>query len=154
IVKSDPAVENAVGFTGGGSTNTARMFISLKSLDQRKVSAEVVINRLRPKLSRIPGATLFLQSSPDVRVGGRASNAQYQYTLRGDNLTELNEWSQRLLERMRQIPEIRDANTDQQTKGLQTVLNIDRDTASRLGISTRAIDDTLYDTFGQRQVST
>src|SRR5262249_18464044 len=115
---------------------------------------DVVINRLRPKLSRIPGATLFLQSAQDVRVGGRSSNAQYQYTLRGDNLSELNEWSQRLLERMRQIPEIRDANTDQQTKGLQTVLTIDRDTASRLGISTRAIDDTLYDTFGQRQVST
>jgi multidrug efflux pump len=154
IVAQDPAVENVVGFTGGSSTNTARAFIQLKDLEERKVSADQVINRLRGKLARIPGATLYLQSSQDIRVGGRSSNSQYQYTLRGDNLGELNEWSQRLLTKMRTIPEIRDANTDQQTKGLESSLVIDRDTAARLGISSQVIDDALYDAFGQRQVST
>jgi multidrug efflux pump len=154
IVQADPAVANVTGFTGGSSVNTGRFFIQLKPLRQRKISADLVINRLRGKLSRIPGATLYLQSSQDIRVGGRSSNSQYQYTLRADNLSDLNEWSQRLLQRIRTIPEIRDANTDQQTKGLQTELAIDRDTAARLGVSSQTIDDTLYDLFGQRQVST
>jgi multidrug efflux pump len=114
----------------------------------------MVINRLRPKTARIPGATLFLQAVQDVRVGGRMSNAQYQYTLTADKLEDLDYWSGQLLRKMRSIPEIRDANTDQQNKGLQLSLIIDRDTASRLGVSPQAIDDTLYDLFGQRQVST
>jgi multidrug efflux pump len=154
IVKSDPAVDNVVGFTGGGTANRANMFIQLKPLSDRKVSADVVINRLRPKLARIPAATLFMQANQDVRVGGRGSNSQYQYTLSADNLKDLNSWSQRLLEELRKLPEIRDANTDQQTQGLQLSLVIDRDTASRLGVSPQIIDDALYDAFGQRQVST
>jgi multidrug efflux pump len=154
IVQSDPAVANVTAFTGGGSSNTGRAFIQLKPLDERKVSADAVINRLRSRLSRIPGATLYLQSAQDIRVGGRSSNSQYQYTLRGDSLSDLNEWSQRLLAKMRGLPQIRDANTDQQTKGLETTLVVDRDTAARLGISSQVIDDTLYDLFGQRQVST
>jgi multidrug efflux pump len=154
IVKSDPAVDNVVGFTGGGTANRANMFIQLKPLSDRKVSADLVINRLRPKLARIPAATLFMQANQDVRVGGRGSNSQYQYTLSADNLKDLNSWSQRLLEELRKLPEIRDANTDQQTHGLQLSLVIDRDTASRLGLSPQVIDDALYDAFGQRQVST
>jgi multidrug efflux pump len=130
------------------------MFVQLKPLSDRKVSADVVINRLRPKLARIPAATLFMQANQDVRVGGRGSNSQYQYTLSADNLKDLNSWSQRLLEELRKLPEIRDANTDQQTQGLQLSLVIDRDTASRLGVSPQIIDDALYDAFGQRQVST
>jgi multidrug efflux pump len=154
IVQADPGIADVTGFTGGGNANTGRAFIQLKPLRERKVSADAIINRLRGKLSRIPGATLYLQSSQDIRVGGRSSNSQYQYTLRSDNLNDLNDWSQRLLQRMRSISEIRDANTDQQTKGLETQLVIDRDTAARLGVSSQAIDDTLYDLFGQRQVST
>jgi multidrug efflux pump len=154
IVQADPGVADVTGFTGGGSANSGRSFIQLKPLRERKVSADAIINRLRGKLAKIPGATLYLQSSQDIRVGGRSSNSQYQYTLRGDNLADLNDWSQRLLQRMRRMPEIRDANTDQQTKGLETQLAIDRDTAARLGVTSQMIDDTLYDMFGQRQVST
>jgi len=158
VVHSDPAVDNVVGFVGGGgmgsSGNTGRFFIALKPLSERKVSVDMVINRLRPKTARIPGATLFLQAVQDVRVGGRMSNAQYQYTLTADKLEDLDYWSAQLLRRMRTVPEIRDANTDQQNKGLQLSLIIDRDTAARLGVSPQAIDDTLYDLFGQRQVST
>src|SRR5262249_41029421 len=124
ILVHDPAIESVVGFTGGSSTNSARVFIVLKPIRERKLSADLVIPRLRGKLSHIPGATLYLQASQDIRVGGRSSNSQYQYTLRADNLNELNFWSQRLLQRMRQIPEIRDANTDQQTRGLETNLVI------------------------------
>jgi multidrug efflux pump len=154
IIKADPAVQNVMGFTGGSSINTARSFLELKPLSERKVSAETVIERLRPKLAHIPGATLYLQASQDIRVGGRGSNSQYQYTLYADNLNDLNEWSQALLKKMRGIPIIRDANTDQQTKGLLTQLVLDRDTAARLGISPQTMDEVLYDLFGQRQVST
>ncbi len=154
IIKADPAVENVMGFTGGSSINTARAFLELKPLSERKVSAEMVIERLRPKLARIPGATLYLQASQDIRVGGRGSNSQYQYTLRADNLRDLDEWSQTLLRKMRTIPILRDVNTDQQTKGLEQQLVIDRDTASRLGISPQIMDEALYDLFGQRPVST
>jgi multidrug efflux pump len=152
VVQSDPAIDNVVGFVGSG--NTGRFFMQLKPLSERKVSVDMVINRLRPKTARIPGATLFLQAVQDVRVGGRMSNAQYQYTLTADKLEDLDYWSGQLLRKMRAIPEIRDANTDQQNKGLQLSLVIDRDTAARLGVSPQAIDDTLYDLFGQRQVST
>ncbi len=155
IVQHDPAVENVVGFTGGGSVNTGRVFVQLKDIDQRKgVTADMVIGRLRGKLSRIPGATLYLQSVQDIRVGGRGGNSQYQYTLRGDNLAELNDWSARLLQKLRTLPGIRDANSDQQDKGLQATVVVDRDSASRLGITQRIIDDALYDSFGQRNVST
>jgi multidrug efflux pump len=154
IIAADPAVEHVTGFSGGGTSNTGRMFIQLKPLRERGVSADQVIARLRGKLARIAGATLFLQAAQDIRVGGRGSNSQYQYTLRADNINELNDWSRRLLQRMRTIPEIRDPNTDQQNKGLELKLIIDRDTASRMGISSQMIDDSLYDAFGQRQVST
>jgi multidrug efflux pump len=154
IVMSDPAIDTVAGFTGGGTANRGNMFISLKPLAERKVSADLVINRLRPKLASIPAATLFLQAQQDVRVGGRQSNSQYQYTLRADNLNDLTTWSQRLLDQMRTIPEIRDANTDLQSRGLQLKLVVDRDTASRLGLSSQQVDDALYDAFGQRQVST
>ncbi|MDQ6708549.1 MAG: efflux RND transporter permease subunit, partial [Acidobacteriota bacterium] len=118
------------------------------------VSSDQVINRLRGKLGRIPGANLFLQAAQDVRVGGRGSSSQYQYTLRAEKIEDLNLWSGRLLQKLHTLPEIKDANTDQQSKGLQMSLVIDRDTASRLGLSSQAIDETLYDSFGQRQVST
>jgi multidrug efflux pump len=154
-VKQDPAVDNVVGFTGGGSVNTGRVFVQLKDNKYRKgVTADMVINRLRGKLARIPGATLFLQSVQDIRVGGRGSNAQYQYTLRGDNLNDLYVWSGRLLDRMRNLPGVRDVNTDLQNKGRQLSVSIDRDSAGRLGVTTQAIDSTLYDAFGQRNVST
>ncbi len=154
VMQSDPAVQNVVGFTGGGSVNTGRVFADLKDRNIRKVSADQVINRLRGRLARIPGATLYLQSVQDIRVGGRASNSQYQYTLRSDNLNDLYSWSGRLLDRLRQLPQIRDANSDLQNKGIESHLTIDRDTAARLGLSPQSIDEALYDSFGQRDVST
>jgi multidrug efflux pump len=154
IVQHDPAVDNVVGFTGGGSANTGRLFVQLKDPKYRKVTADQVINGLRGRLARIPGATLYLQSVQDIRVGGRSSNSEYQYTLRADTLSDLDTWSQRLLEKLRELPEIRDANTDLQNKGREFDVAIDRDTAARLGLSAQAIDETLYDSFGQRNVST
>jgi hydrophobe/amphiphile efflux-1 (HAE1) family protein len=156
IVMADPAVESVGSFVGGsgGTVNTGRMFISLKPIAQRKVPADQVIARLRRKLAVVPGATLFLQANQDIRVGGRRSNAQYQYTLESEDLSELNTWAPRMLEKLRTLPALRDASTDQQVKGLQAKLVIDRDTASRLGIPTQVIDNNLYDAFGQRQVST
>jgi multidrug efflux pump len=154
-VQQDPSVEDVVGFTGGSSVNTARVFVSLKDQKYRKgVTADAVINRLRPKLARIPGATLYLQAVQDIRVGGRSSNSQYQYTLRSANIADLNNWSGRLLEKMRTLPGIRDANSDQQNKGLESNVVIDRDTASRLGLTPSDIDEALYDSFGQRNAST
>jgi len=159
IVSKDPAVETATAFTGGGggrgtTSNTGRMFVSLKPRAERKISADEVIARLRPKLAQVPGAMLFLQAVQDVRLGGRISQAQYQYTLVSDNLEELNTWAPRLVATMRRMKELRDVSSDQQDRGLQVPLEIDRATAARLGISTRMIDETLYDAFGQRQVST
>ncbi|HXJ83629.1 MAG TPA: multidrug efflux RND transporter permease subunit [Candidatus Methylomirabilis sp.] len=155
-VMTDPAVDQAMAFTGGAgnTTNTGRMFIALKPLVERKVSVDQVINRLRGKLAHVPGATLFLQAVQDLRIGGRISNAQYQYTLQSPDLTELNAAAPRMLAKLRELPELRDVSTDQQNRGLQATLVIDRDTASRLGIQAQAIDDALYDAFGQRQVST
>ncbi|MBI3866208.1 MAG: multidrug efflux RND transporter permease subunit [Planctomycetia bacterium] len=158
-VLADEAVVGLNVFTGGGggggsSTNSARMFITLKPKNERKISADEVIARIRSKTSRIPGATLVLQSVQDLRIGGRGSSAQYQYTLKGDNLDDLNDWSPRLLRAVRVIPGLADANSDQQNRGLQARLSIDRTTAARLGITLQQIDDTLYDAFGQRQVST
>ncbi len=154
ILRADPAVDHVVAFTGGGQRNTANFFVILKPLAVRKMSADLVIARLRQKMGRVPGATLFLQAVQDVRVGGRASNAQYQYTLSGDVLSDLQTWSPRVQRALAAIPEITDVNTDQQQKGLETELVIDRDRASQLGVSTNQLDSTLNDLFGQRQVST
>jgi multidrug efflux pump len=154
IVMKDPAVETIVGFAGGNtSANQGRMFITLKPLKERKISADQVIGRLRRKLAVVPGATLFMQSAQDLTIGGRQSQAQFQYTLQGENLNDLNYWSPLLLQKLRALPELRDVNTDQQDKGLEATVIIDRDTASRLGVAAADIDNALYDAFGQRQVS-
>ncbi|MBX3302976.1 MAG: multidrug efflux RND transporter permease subunit [Nitrospira sp.] len=154
IIRSDPAVETVTGFSGGsGNTNTARLFIGLKPLHERRISVDQVIARLRPKLATVPGAPTVLQAIQDLRIGGRASSAQYQYTLQGVDLAELNNWALRVEHRLRTLPEIADVNSDLQDKGLQSLVVFDRSTASRLGLSPQLIDDTLYDAFGQRQVS-
>ncbi len=154
IVMADPAVGSMITFVGGGAVNTGRMFISLKPLSERKITADQVIARLRKKLAVVPGATLYLQANQDIRVGGRQSNSQYQYTLESENLADLQSWAPKMLEKIKTLPMLRDVSTDQQDRGLQAQLVIDRDTASRLGISAQTIDDTLYDAFGQRQVAT
>ena len=154
VVREDPAVDAVVGFTGGGQTNGGSVFVSLKPRAERGVSVDQVMARLRGKLARVPGATLFLQAVQDIRVGGRQSNALYQYTLQGDSLDDLRTWTPRLADALGRVPEIVDVNSDQQDRGLQVTVQIDRPTASRLGISASQIDNTLYDAFGQRQVST
>ncbi len=156
LIGEDPAVANVVGFTGGqaGAVNTGRMFVALKPLAERQISADQVIARLRGKAARVPGARLVMQANQDLRVGGRSSGAQYQFTLQGDDVRELNEWAPRVLSKMRALPGLTDVNSDQQDRGLEASLVIDRATASRLGVSTAAITDTLYDAFGQRPVST
>ena len=141
------------GGFGGSTVNNGRMFITLKPRGERDASADQVINRLRGKLARIPGITLFLQASQDIRVGGRMSRAQFQYALQSGDLDELNNWSALLVNKLRQSPKLKDVSSDQQTRGLQTTVVIDRDAAARLGVSPIAIDNTLYDAFGQRQVS-
>ncbi len=153
ICGQDPAVASVVGFTGGSTSNSGFVFMSLKPLSQR-ISADRVIARLRGKLAQVPGAALFLQAVQDFRVGGRAGNAQYQYTIQGDSLDDVYSWSPKILQALQQVPELRDVNSDQQNKGLETDLVIDRPTAARLGINASMIDNTLYDAFGQRQVST
>ena len=153
----DPAVRSVTAFAGGGrsSNNQGFMFIDLKALPAPgRVTADKVVNRLRGKLSSVPGARLFLQAKQDIQIGGRGSAAQYQYTLSDENLEELNTWAPRLEARAAKMPELRDVSTDQQDQGLAANLVIDRDTASRLGISASTIDQTLYDAFGQREVST
>ncbi len=168
IVMKDPAVDTVVAFAGGGSPlNQGRFFVMLKALEQRGackkqhfwetcqyVTADDVINRLRGKLSVVPGATLIMQAYQDLTIGGRYGNAQYQYTLQSANLDDLNNWAPRLLTTLKTLPELRDQNSDQQDKGLQAKLVIDRDTASRMGINAQTLDNALYDAFGQRQVST
>lgn len=154
IIKADPAVENVAGFAGGGTVNHAHMFISLKPLEERKISADQVIDRLRGKLAKVPGATLYMHAAQDIHVGGRDSNSEYEYTLQADSIDALNTWAPRLLDKLRTLPQLHDANSDREVAGLETSLVIDRDTASRLGVTTQAIDSTLYDAFGQRQVST
>jgi len=154
IVMSDPAVKATAANTGGGAENTGRMQIELKPIGERKVTVDQVIARLRRKLAVVPGATLFLRAYQDITVGGRISSSQYQYTLSSENLNDLQQWAPRVEAMMRKLPQLRDIASDQQTRGLQATLVIDRDTASRLGISPSTIDNTLYDAFGQRQVST
>jgi multidrug efflux pump len=160
IVKANPAVDTAVGFTGGvqgpggGSTNSGTVFASLKPLGERKLSADQVIGSLRTELSAVPGATLFLQAVGDLGGGGRSSNAQYQYTLQGSSFEELDQWTPKIVAALQTAPELADVSSDRQDKGLQANVVIDRDAAARLGITVSQIDNTLYDAFGQRQVST
>jgi|HubBroStandDraft_1064217.scaffolds.fasta_scaffold03009_1 multidrug efflux pump len=160
IVDKDQGVDTVNGFTGGGggpgggTANQARMFISLKPLQERKVSVDQIIARLRPKLTRIPGATLYMQASQDLRIGGRSSAALYQYTMLCDNLQDLTTYAPRMLAELKTIPIIADVNSDQQNRGLQSMVVYDRKTAARFGISSQLIDNVLYDAFGQRQVST
>ncbi|MGE5323959.1 MAG: multidrug efflux RND transporter permease subunit [Actinomycetota bacterium] len=161
IVRKDPAVDTAVAFAGGsGVSNTGRMFVTLKPLSERDrvghhpVSVMQVIARLRPKLAQIPGATLYLTPVQDLHIGGRFSNAEFQYTIQSVDLKELNYWAPRILAKLRSLPELRDVNDDQQDKGLSAQVVVDRDTASRLGISPAQVDAALYESFGQAQVST
>jgi multidrug efflux pump len=157
-VGKDPGVDAVMGFNGGGFNgrplNQGNMFITLNPLDQRKLSADQIIGRLRGQLARFPGVTLYMQPVQDVRVGGRSSNAQYRYTLESDNVEDLFVWGPRMLQKLKTLPGLLDLNSDQQDKGLQAGLAIDRAAAGRLGITTQVIDDVLYDAFGQRQVST
>jgi multidrug efflux pump len=159
IVKADPAIESVVGFTGGGSqgggqTNSGFVFASLKPRGERKLSADQVIARLRPKLNQVAGARLFLQAAQDIRAGGRQSLAQYQYTLQADSVAELYRWAPKLTEALQREPVLTDVNSDQQQNGQEIELVIDRDTAARLKLNPAQIDNTLYDAFGQRSVST
>jgi len=154
ILQRDPAIDTVVAFSGGGTaTNQARLFIALKPPETRP-PADQVVARLRPEFAKDPTANVFLQAAQDLRVGGRSANAQYQYTLQADELGLLNKWAPLLAERLRREPQIADVNLDQQNRGLQAFVTIDRDTAARLGVSATAVDDALYDAFGQRQVST
>ncbi len=154
-IKSDPAVQNVMAFTGGnGAVNGGFVYLGLKPLDQRNVSAGQVINRLRPKLTSTPGASVFLQAGQDLRIGGRQSNAQFQYTIQSDSVDDLVKWGPLLLQQMRKQRGFTDVNSDQQNLGLRAILNYDRPTASRLGITPQSIDNTLYQAFGQAPVST
>ncbi len=156
IVQEDPGVATVQAFTGGGggtTTNTGRAFFALKPLNERKVSADQIITRLRPKLAVIPGVNLVLQASQDLRIGGRQSPAQYQYTLQSDNLEELTHWAPLLMNLMKKMPDLMDVNSDQQNNGLEANLVIDRPTASRMGITPLTIDNILYDAFGEREIA-
>ncbi len=156
VVQADPGVDTIQAFSGGGAgttLNTGRCFIALKPLNVRKATAEDIINRLRPQLAHVPGVTLYLQAVQDLRVGGRMSAAQYQYTLQSDNLDELTQWAPELLNQMRRMHELTDVNSDQQNSGLQAGLTIDRQTASRVGITPQSLDNILYDAFGEREVA-
>lgn len=155
ILLNDPAVENILGFIGGNTRTTpGSLFITLKPLSERKISADQVINRLRPKLATVTGAYLYLQASQDLMVGGRQTNAHFQYTLTGNDLQELSEWSSLVTEKLSHIPGIADLSNDQRNHGLQVFVHVDRDTASRFGITAEEIDSTLYHAFGQSLVST
>jgi multidrug efflux pump len=153
-IRADPAVGSIAGFTGGGQRNSGFMYISLKPIRERKLSADQVMARLRPKLAREAGAKLFLQSVQDIRVGGRAGGAAYQYTLQAEDLAVLRIWEKRIKDAFNELPELTDVNTDEQDRGLQTSVTFDRNTASRMGITPALLDTTLNDYFGQRQVST
>jgi multidrug efflux pump len=154
ICLSDPAVKSVQSFTGGGVTSQARGFLMLKPLGERGLSADQVIDRIRPSLNRVRGANIYLQNAQDLRVGGRQANAQYQYTLRGDNLADLNTFAPEMEQAIKKIPIIADVNSDQLNRGPESMVEYDRVTAARFGISSQLIDNVLYDAFGQRQVST
>jgi HAE1 family hydrophobic/amphiphilic exporter-1 len=155
IVQADPAVDSIAMFIGGGGTalNSGRMYITLKPREERDVNAQQIISRLRPKLEKVEGAKLYMQASQDVRLGGRATRTQFEFTLQDADLDELNAWAPKILARMQKLPVLRDVATDQQTEGTTLQMKIDRDTAARYGIQPQLIDDTLYDAFGQRQVT-
>ncbi|KDB06029.1 acriflavin resistance protein [Burkholderia sp. lig30] len=154
IVQANPNVKSVAGFTGGAQTNSGFMFVTLKDRTERKLSADQVIQQLRRPLGDVAGARTFLQAAQDIRVGGRQSNAQYQFTLLGDSSADLYKWGPRLTDALQKRAELTDVNSDQQQGGLEAMVTIDRETASRLGIKPSQIDNTLYDAFGQRQVST
>jgi multidrug efflux pump len=154
IIRRDPAVETVVGFTGGARAGGGFMFVNLKPVSQRKDSGQAVIARLRPQLARVTGVSLFLNPVQDVRMGGRQSNATYQYTLKSDNLADLKLWATRLADAMKNQPDLTDVDTDQEENGVETFVTVDHDSAVRLGLSARDVDNALYDAFGQRQVAT
>jgi multidrug efflux pump len=154
VIKSDPAVANVIAFTGGnGATNTGSIYVALKPLADRSISAAQIINRLRPKLNRLPVASSFLQAVQDLRIGGRSSNAMYQYTLQSDNVQDLSTWAPTILNRMQHLPGLQDVSSDQQNGGLDEVMDYDRVSAAKLGITAQSLDSTLYSAFGQSEVS-
>jgi len=154
VIQKDPAVQNVIGFTGGGGpTNTGSIFIALKPLNERKIGAPDIINRLRPQLNRLPVASIFLQASQDLRIGGRGSSALYQYTLQSDNSSDLAVWGPRMLAEMKRLPALQDVNTDQQNGGLDIRLNYDRVTAAKLGQTAQSLDQEIYSSFGQSETS-
>ena len=154
IIRRDPAVDTVVGFTGGARAGGGFMFVNLKPIGERKESGQAVIARLRPQLARVAGVSLFLNPVQDLRMGGRQSNSTYQYTLKSDNIADLKLWATRLADAMKSQPALTDVDTDQQESGVQTFVTVDRDSAARLGLSARDVDNALYDSFGQRQVAT
>lgn len=155
IVRADPAVQNVVGFVGGGNgPNSGQMYITLKPYNERKGTSDDVINRLREKTLKIAGANLYMQSAQDIVIGGRQGGAQFLYTLVADNLQDLNEWAPRIMQRLSKLPGIADVNSDQRDHGLQQYVTVDHDTAMRFGITPQLVDQTLYGAFGQSQVST
>ena len=155
IIRSDPAVDTVVGFTGGSRAGGGFMFINLKDQSERKgIAGQAVIARLRPQLAQVTGISLFLNPVQDLRMGGRQTNSTYQYTLKSDNTNDLKVWANKLAEAMKHQPALADVDTDQNDTAVEVYVDIDKDTAARLGISSRDIDNALYDAFGQRQVST
>jgi len=154
VIKNDPAVQNVIAFTGGGgATNTGSLYVALKPLANRKVSAAQIIDRLRPKLNHLPVASAFLQAVQDLRIGGRSSNAMYQYTLQSDNVKDLSKWAPIILGAMQHLSGLQDVSSDQQNGGLDEVMNYDRVTAAKLGLTAQSLDSTLYSAFGQSEVS-
>ena len=154
VIKKDPAVDNVIAFTGGGgATNTGNIFIALKPLNQRKISAAEVIGRIRPQLNRLPVASAFLQPSQDLRIGGRGSAALYQYTIQSDTVSDLATWGPRVFAEMKKLPGLQDVNSDQQNGGLDIRLNYDRVTAAKLGQTAQSLDSGIYSAFGQSEVS-
>jgi multidrug efflux pump len=154
VIKKDPAIQNVIAFTGGGgATNTGNIFIALKPLNERKIGAPEIINRLRPQLNRLPVASAFLQASQDLRIGGRNSAALYQYTIQSDNVSDLSTWGPRILAEMKKLPGLQDVNSDQQNGGLDLLLHYDRVTAAKLGQTAQSLDQGIYSAFGQSEVS-
>ncbi len=154
VINKDPAIQNVMGFTGGGgATNTGFIFIALKPLSERKIEAPQIINRLRPQLNRLPVASIFLQAAQDLRIGGRNSSALYQYTIQSDNISDLTTWGPRVFAEMKHVPGLQDVNSDQQNGGLDILLNYDRITAAKLGQTAQSLDNGIYSAFGQSEVS-
>jgi multidrug efflux pump len=154
VIKKDPAVQNVIAFTGGGgATNSGFIFMALKPLNERKITAPEIINRIRPQLNRLVAASAFLQASQDLRIGGRSSSALYQYTIQSDTLSDLSTWGPKLLAEMKKLPGLQDVNTDQQNGGLDILLNYDRTAAAKLGQTAQSLDSEIYSSFGQSQTS-